>query len=166
MAFFDTFHHESEHGQPDYDLLDGSHAHFDFFEPDASLRDASDFNGSHLFRDNFTALQGAPESPPSHDVGGHSFPPPELTSQGQPAAPSAEPSTADPPMPPPPPQQARKRPDEPDSSCRPRLTPEQTAILEEYYSHTPRPTTVQKKQHAIKLGLTLEKVNVCAAASS
>ena len=53
-----------------------------------------------------------------------------------------------------------KKTDDSDPACRPRLTADQTAILEEYYSHTPRPTTKQKREHAIRLGLTLEKVNV------
>jgi hypothetical protein len=53
-----------------------------------------------------------------------------------------------------------KKAEEPDSACRPRLTPEQTQFLEEIFSHTPRPTTQQKKKHANQLGLTHEKVNV------
>ena len=54
----------------------------------------------------------------------------------------------------------RKKHEELDSACRPRLTAEQTLILEDYFAHTPRPTTQQKRQHAVNLGLTQEKVNV------
>lgn len=56
-----------------------------------------------------------------------------------------------------------RKPDDPDNTVRPRLTPAQTTMLEDYYAHTPRPTTQQKRQLAIQLGLTLEKVNVSSS---
>jgi hypothetical protein len=58
-----------------------------------------------------------------------------------------------------------KRLDDPESPHRPRLTAEQTALLEEYFAHTPRPTTMQKKKQAEELGLTQEKVNVSSVES-
>jgi Homeodomain len=58
-----------------------------------------------------------------------------------------------------------KRLDDPESPHRPRLTAEQTSFLEDYFSHTPRPTTMQKKQHAEELGLSQEKVNVSSGES-
>ncbi|KAI4156296.1 MAG: hypothetical protein LQ340_000386 [Diploschistes diacapsis] len=52
-----------------------------------------------------------------------------------------------------------KRPDETDSTCRPRLTAEQTARLENLFQQNQRPSTVQKKEYAEILNLSQEKVN-------
>ena len=51
--------------------------------------------------------------------------------------------------------------DEPDPSSRPRLTTEQTNILETKFQQDPKPPTNTKKDLAQKIGLTLDKVNVC-----
>ena len=50
--------------------------------------------------------------------------------------------------------------DEPDPSSRPRLTTEQTNILETKFQQDPKPPTNTKKDLALKIGLTLDKVNV------
>ena len=52
--------------------------------------------------------------------------------------------------------------DEPDPATRPRLTTEQTNILETKFQQDPKPPTNTKKDLAQKIGLTLDKVNVCA----
>ncbi|MCJ1475928.1 hypothetical protein MMC13_004592 [Lambiella insularis] len=49
--------------------------------------------------------------------------------------------------------------DEPDPSSRPRLTTEQTNILEAKFQQDPKPLTNTKKDLAQKIGLTLDKVN-------
>ncbi|MCJ1401128.1 hypothetical protein MMC11_004340 [Xylographa trunciseda] len=49
--------------------------------------------------------------------------------------------------------------DEPDPSSRPRLTTEQTNILEAKFQQDPKPPTNTKKDLAQKIGLTLDKVN-------
>lgn len=158
MAFFDSLPHDEGQHQTDFGFFNEAHP-FDLLEGDASIPESQDLSGSQLFRDSFSGLRSGQE--PSHyqDTNGPSVPASQMVLPSESHAPScSSPNTADSPMPPP--QQPPKKLDEPDSSCRPRLTPEQTAVLEEYYSHTPRPTTQQKRQHAIKLGLTQEKVNV------
>jgi hypothetical protein len=47
-----------------------------------------------------------------------------------------------------------------DPSSRPRLTTEQTNILESKFQQDPKPPTETKKELAQKIGLTLDKVNV------
>ncbi|MCJ1284783.1 hypothetical protein MMC26_004119 [Xylographa opegraphella] len=49
--------------------------------------------------------------------------------------------------------------DEPDPSSRPRLTTDQTNILEARFQQDPKPPTNTKKDLALKIGLTLDKVN-------
>ncbi|MCJ1418536.1 hypothetical protein MMC32_004884 [Xylographa parallela] len=49
--------------------------------------------------------------------------------------------------------------DEPDPTSRPRLTTEQTNILETKFQQDPKPPTNTKKDLAQKIGLTLDKVN-------
>ncbi|MCJ1394045.1 hypothetical protein MMC18_006923 [Xylographa bjoerkii] len=49
--------------------------------------------------------------------------------------------------------------EEPDPSSRPRLTTEQTNILETKFQQDPKPPTNTKKDLAQKIGLTLDKVN-------
>lgn len=48
----------------------------------------------------------------------------------------------------------------PDPTSRPRLTTEQTNILESKFQQDPKPPTDTKKELAQKIGLTLDKVNV------
>lgn len=50
--------------------------------------------------------------------------------------------------------------DGPDPTSRPRLTAEQTNILEAKFQQDPKPPTDTKKELAQKIGLTLDKVNV------
>ena len=47
-----------------------------------------------------------------------------------------------------------------DTSSRPRLSPEQLAILEEHFQSHPKPNTDFKRQLAERLGLSLSRVNV------
>ena len=47
-----------------------------------------------------------------------------------------------------------------DTSSRPRLSPEQLAILEEHFQSHPKPNTDFKRQLAEQLGLSLSRVNV------
>ena len=49
----------------------------------------------------------------------------------------------------------------PDPSSRPRLTTEQTNILEAKFQQDPKPPTDTKKEIAQSIGLPLDKVNVC-----
>ena len=53
-----------------------------------------------------------------------------------------------------------KEAEEPDTSSRPRLTTEQTNILEEHFQRESKPVTDVKKQLAAQIGLPLDKVNV------
>ena len=55
---------------------------------------------------------------------------------------------------------AQKEAEEADASSRPRLTTEQTNVLEEHFQRESKPVTDVKKQLAIKIGLPLDKVNV------
>ena len=107
--------------------------------------------GSQLFRDSMNPLHLEHGTQPFHELGGHPFSsmilPEQLPVSGAQDAPEHFGIHS-------------KKQEDADTACRPRLTADQTAVLEEYYSHTPRPTTQQKKQHAIQLGLTQEKVNV------
>ena len=50
--------------------------------------------------------------------------------------------------------------EEPDPSTRPRLTTDQTNILESRFQQDPKPLTNTKRDLAQKIGLTLDKVNV------
>ena len=160
MAFFDPYDHGDSRQPADFGFF---HEHsYDLLEANASMPDpCSDLNDSQLFRDSFSGLHSGSE--PLQYPGESEQSAPALESAivcSDTHIPSASsPNTSDSPLPSSQSQPLKKL-DEPDSSCRPRLTPEQTAVLEEYYSHTPRPTTQQKRQHAAKLGLTLEKVNV------
>ena len=47
-----------------------------------------------------------------------------------------------------------------DTSSRPRLTPEQIAVLEDNFKIKPKPGTDFKKQLAARIGLSLQRVNV------
>ena len=47
-----------------------------------------------------------------------------------------------------------------DASSRPRLTTEQTNVLEEHFQRESKPITEVKKQLAVQVGLPLDKVNV------
>ena len=47
-----------------------------------------------------------------------------------------------------------------DTSIRPRLTPEQIAVLEENFKCKPKPGTDFKKHLATRIGLSLQRVNV------
>lgn len=47
-----------------------------------------------------------------------------------------------------------------DISTRPRLTPEQIAVLEDNFKTKPKPGTDFKKQLATRVGLSLQRVNV------
>lgn len=47
-----------------------------------------------------------------------------------------------------------------DTSTRPRLTPEQIAVLEDNFKTKPKPGTDFKKQLATTIGLSLQRVNV------
>ena len=51
-------------------------------------------------------------------------------------------------------------PEGPDPTSRPRLTTDQTNILEAKFQQDPKPPTDTKKELAQKIGLTLDKVNV------
>ena len=55
---------------------------------------------------------------------------------------------------------ARKEADEGDTSSRPRLTTEQTNVLEEHFRLESKPVTDIKRRLADQVGLSLEKVNV------
>ena len=57
---------------------------------------------------------------------------------------------------------AQKEVEEADASSRPRLTTEQTNVLEEHFQRESKPVTDVKKQLAAKIGLPLDKVNVSA----
>ncbi|KAI4097301.1 MAG: hypothetical protein LQ344_000400, partial [Seirophora lacunosa] len=46
-----------------------------------------------------------------------------------------------------------------DISTRPRLTPEQIAVLEDNFKSKPKPGTDFKKQLATRVGLSLQRVN-------
>lgn len=48
-----------------------------------------------------------------------------------------------------------------DTSIRPRLTQEQIAVLEENFKSKPKPGTDFKKHLATRIGLSLQRVNVC-----
>lgn len=48
-----------------------------------------------------------------------------------------------------------------DTASRPRLTQEQINVLEEHFKHQPKPNTDIKKQLALEIGLSLQRVNVC-----
>ena len=50
--------------------------------------------------------------------------------------------------------------DEDDTASRPRLSPEQLAILEEHFGSHQKPNTDFKKQLAEQMGLSLSRVNV------
>ena len=50
--------------------------------------------------------------------------------------------------------------EEVDASSRPRLTTEQTNVLEEHFRRESKPITEVKKQLAVQVGLPLDKVNV------
>lgn len=52
-----------------------------------------------------------------------------------------------------------------DTSSRPRLTPEQIAVLEDNFKVKPKPGTDFKKQLAAKIGLSLQRVNVRLSSS-
>lgn len=53
-----------------------------------------------------------------------------------------------------------QREEEIDASSRPRLTAEQTNVLEEHFQRESKPITEVKKQLAAQVGLPLDKVNV------
>lgn len=53
-----------------------------------------------------------------------------------------------------------EEPEELDTSSRPRLTQEQIAILEDHFKGKPKPGTEFKKQLALQIGLSLQRVNV------
>ena len=53
-----------------------------------------------------------------------------------------------------------RRSDEGDSTCRPRLSAQQTATLEGWFKENPRPSTSEKRRYAQLLYLSTEKVNV------
>lgn len=55
---------------------------------------------------------------------------------------------------------AGQKEDEVDASSRPRLTTEQTNVLEEHFQRESKPITEVKKQLAAQVGLPLDKVNV------
>ena len=55
---------------------------------------------------------------------------------------------------------AEEEADDEDTSSRPRLSPEQLAILEEHFQSHQKPNTDFKKQLAEQLGLSLSRVNV------
>ena len=61
---------------------------------------------------------------------------------------------------------AQQDPEEVDSASRPRLTTQQTNLLESCFRQDPKPQTVEKKRLAQQIGLTVEKVNVRLTASS
>ena len=54
----------------------------------------------------------------------------------------------------------QKDTEEADTSSRPRLTAEQTHVLEQHFSRDHKPVTADKKKLAQQIGLTLDKVNV------
>lgn len=47
-----------------------------------------------------------------------------------------------------------------DTASRPRLTQEQINVLEDHFKHQPKPNTDIKKQLAVEIGLSLQRVNV------
>ena len=60
----------------------------------------------------------------------------------------------------------RKEPEEMDTSSRPRLTTDQTNVLEEHFRREAKPITDVKRKLADQIGLSLEKVNVCSQLDS
>ncbi|MCJ1313979.1 TTAGGG repeat binding factor [Agyrium rufum] len=58
-----------------------------------------------------------------------------------------------------PPKQSSKDFEEPDPTSRPRLTSEQTLVLERHFDKEPKPLTETKKKLALQVGLPLDKVN-------
>ncbi|MGI4811927.1 MAG: homeobox domain-containing protein [Janthinobacterium lividum] len=143
---FQLFHRLNE-PQPSA-LPSHFHNHPPFQDSNSSL--------SQLFRNNGNSIQQshilAPESHHGY-MGYQDLQSPMGASHQQPAFNDGSVAAA---------QQAAnlQKQDDSESACRPRLTPEQTRFLEDYFAHTPRPTTNQKKRHANELGLTHEKVNV------
>ena len=55
---------------------------------------------------------------------------------------------------------SQKEQEETDTSSRPRLTSEQTSVLESYFQKESKPVTEVKKRLAQQVGLPLDKVNV------
>lgn len=157
MSFPDCFSDQDADVEPmshDFQFPKDAYAPQQCFQGGQWIQNSSDIRESQHSRDTFNHEGrglGYPE------CNGHQFSSAPMILPEQLPLPNSPDTLA------PPDQQftiAAKKPDDSDPACRPRLTPDQTAVLEEYYSHTPRPTTKQKREHAIRLGLTLEKVNV------
>ena len=55
---------------------------------------------------------------------------------------------------------SQREQEETDTSSRPRLTSEQTSVLERNFQTEPKPGTEKKRQLASQVNLTLDKVNV------
>ena len=55
---------------------------------------------------------------------------------------------------------SQKEQEETDTSSRPRLTSEQTSVLESHFQQESKPVTEVKKRLALQVGLPLDKVNV------
>ena len=173
QVVFGDFYADDNNNPVDHSLSDVS-----FFQDNhgpvqfEQFQDNGNLQHPQLFRDNTNVMEHSNGLPVHGLPEYHGFN--QLNQIHYPAGPMMMPqqiSAQAPPMPPShmlvahhqPPPPPRKKPEELDSACRPRLTAEQTLILEDYFSHTPRPTTQQKRQHAINLNLTQEKVNVSNA---